>query len=74
MKMIVKDLKDENEPFRKMTMETIERIVAQLGVADIESRLELQLMDGIIFSFSEQISDDTQTMLNGFGTVVNSLG
>lgn len=41
MKMIVKDLKDENEPFRKMTMETIERIVAQLGVADIESRLEL---------------------------------
>ena len=28
MKMIVKDLKDENEPFRKMTMETIERIVA----------------------------------------------
>ena len=74
MKMVAKDLKDENEPFRKMTMETIERIVAQLGVADIESRLELQLMDGIIFAFSEQISDDTQTMLNGFGTVVNSLG
>ncbi len=39
--MIVEDLKDENEPYRKMVLETIEKIVASLGVADIGSRLEL---------------------------------
>lgn len=38
---IVDDLKDENEPYRKMVMETIERIVTALGVADISQRLEL---------------------------------
>lgn len=71
--MIVDHLKDENEPYRKMVLETIEKIVASLGVADIGSRLELQLMDGILHSFQEQTSDDTIIMLNGFGTVVNSL-
>lgn len=71
---IVPDLKDENEPFRKMVMETIEKIVAALGVADVDHKLEQQLMDGILSAFHEQLSDDTQVMLNGFGTVVNSLG
>jgi len=33
---IVHDLKDENEPYRKMVMETIEKIVVTLGVADID--------------------------------------
>lgn len=37
---IVPDLKDENEPFRKMVMETIEKIVAALGVADVDHKLE----------------------------------
>ena len=49
--MIVEDLKDENEPYRKMVCETIEKIIATLGVADISSRLELQLMDGILHAF-----------------------
>jgi splicing factor 3B subunit 1 len=71
---IVEGLKDDSEPFRKLVMETIEKIIATLGVADINSRLEEELMDGILYAFHEQISDDTQTMLNGFGTVVNCLG
>ena len=33
---IVDDLKDENELFRKMVMETIEKIINQLGVSDID--------------------------------------
>ena len=70
---IVEDLKDENEPYRKMVMETIEKVVATLGIADINNRLEMQLMDGILHAFQEQASDDTVTMLNGFGTVINSL-
>jgi splicing factor 3B subunit 1 len=72
--MIVEDLKDDNEPYRKMVMETIEKIILALGVADIGTRLEMQLMDGILHAFHEQTSDDTQVMLNGFGAVVNCLG
>ena len=71
---IIDDLKDESEPYRKMVMETIESIVQNLGAADIDVRLEEQLVDGILYAFQEQSSDDTQVMLTGFGTVVNALG
>jgi len=71
---IVDDLKDESEPYRKMVMETIDNIVENLGSSDIDSRLEEQLIDGILYAFQEQTSDDSQVMLNGFGTVVNALG
>jgi len=36
---IVDDLKDENEQYRKMVMETIENIMALMGAAEIDSRL-----------------------------------
>lgn len=70
---IVNDLKDESEPYRKMVMETIQKVISTLGAADIDERLEVQLIDGIIYSFSEQTIEDN-VMLDGFGTVVNSLG
>lgn len=38
---IVEDLKDEHEAYRKMVMETIEKIVSVLGVTDIGNRLEI---------------------------------
>ena len=71
---VVDDLKDESEPYRKMVMETIELIIQNLGATDIDTRLEEQLIDGVIYAFQEQASDDTQVMLSGFGTVVNALG
>jgi splicing factor 3B subunit 1 len=71
---IVDDLKDESEPYRKMVMETIENIVQNLGASDIDVRLEEQLIDGILYAFQEQASDDTNALLTGFGTVVNALG
>ncbi|XP_077979078.1 splicing factor 3B subunit 1-like isoform X2 [Glandiceps talaboti] len=70
---IVDDLKDEAEQYRKMVMETIEKIMGNLGAADIDSRLEEQLIDGILYAFQEQTTEDV-VMLNGFGTVVNALG
>jgi splicing factor 3B subunit 1 len=70
---IVNDLKDEAEPYRKMVMETITHVVQSLGAADIDERLELRLVDGIIYAFQEQTTED-QVMLDGFGTVVNALG
>jgi len=70
---IVNDLKDEAEPYRKMVMETITKVVATLGASDIDERLEVRLVDGIIYAFQEQTTED-QVMLDGFGTVVNALG
>ncbi|KAG0332827.1 Splicing factor 3B subunit 1 [Podila horticola] len=70
---IVEDLKDESEPYRKMVMETIEKVVTQLGAADVDGRLEEVLIDGILYAFQEQTVEDI-VMLNGFGTVVNALG
>lgn len=54
-------------------METITKIVINLGAADIDERLEVQLIDGIIYAFQEQTLEDT-VMLDGFGTIVNGLG
>lgn len=71
---IVGDLTDESEAFRKMTMETIEKIVAIMGVSDIDTNLEKILIDGMVFSFQEQNTEDTLVLLNCFGTVINSLG
>jgi splicing factor 3B subunit 1 len=70
---VCNDLKDESEPFRKMVMETITKVVSNVGAADIDERLEVLLIDGIIFAFQEQTLEDT-VMLDGFGTVVNALG
>lgn len=54
---IVDDLKDEAEQYRKMVMETIEKIMGNLGAADIDSRLEEQLIDGILYAFQEQTTE-----------------
>ncbi|KAI1304158.1 Splicing factor 3B subunit 1 [Halotydeus destructor] len=70
---IVDDLKDENEAYRKMVMETIEKILSAQGAGQIDARLEELLIDGILYAFQEQTSED-MVMLNGFGTVVQSLG
>jgi splicing factor 3B subunit 1 len=37
----------------------MEKIVAQFGVADVDAKLEDRIMDGILFAFSEQASEDT---------------
>ncbi|GAA5834274.1 hypothetical protein JCM5353_003191 [Sporobolomyces roseus] len=70
---ITNDLKDESEPYRKMCMEIITKVVGKLGAADIDERLEVQLIDGIIYAFQEQTVEDN-VMLEGFGTVVTALG
>jgi splicing factor 3B subunit 1 len=71
---IVDDLKDESEPYRKMVMETIEKVLAAQGAMDIDAKLESQLVDGALYAFQEQTTEDTKTMLNGFGVIINALG
>ncbi|CAI9099103.1 OLC1v1035874C1 [Oldenlandia corymbosa var. corymbosa] len=73
--MIVEELKDESEPYRRMVMDTIEKVVTNLGASDIDARLEELLIDSMLYAFQEQTCDDAKNvMLNGFGAVLNALG
>lgn len=72
LERVVNNLKDESEPYRKMTVETIEKLIASLGAADVSERLEERLIDGVLYAFQEQSIEDI-VILNGFGTVVNAL-
>jgi len=74
LKRVVDELKDESEPYRKMVMETIDLIIKSIGASEIDQRLEEQLIDGLLYAFQEQTTDDTAAILNGFGCVVNALG
>jgi splicing factor 3B subunit 1 len=71
---IVDDLKDESEAYRRMVTETIGLVIQKLGVSEIEADLEERLVDGMVFAFQEQTSDDSNVMLNGVGTLVTALG
>lgn len=48
---IVDELKDENEGYRRIVLETIERIVALYGVDDIDGNLEERILEGVLFAF-----------------------
>lgn len=52
---IVEDLKDESEPYRRMVMETLDKVISDLGTADIDGRLEELMIDGILYAFQEQV-------------------
>ena len=41
----VEDLKEESEPYRRMVMERIGKVVANLGASDIDSHLEELFID-----------------------------
>ena len=71
---IVEDLKDESEPYRRMVMETITKVIEELGTADVDTRMEELLIDGMLYSFQEQTTDEGDIMLKGVGTIVNALG
>ncbi|ODV93299.1 hypothetical protein PACTADRAFT_51908 [Pachysolen tannophilus NRRL Y-2460] len=67
-------LKDENEIFRRMTIETIDEIVLNLGSSDLSDRSAELLLDGIVFAYQQQSLGQDAVILHGFSTIVNSLG
>lgn len=71
---IVSDLRDESEPYRRMILDAISKIVKNLGVADIDVRLEERLVDGMISAFQEQTQKEGDAVLAAFGNVFNALG
>lgn len=71
---IVGDLKDGSETYRKMVLETIQQVIELHGVSHIDSRLEELLVDGILYAFQEQSSEDASIVISGFGVIANGLG
>lgn len=66
MGRVVEDLKDESEPYRRMVMETIDKVVKDLGSADIDARLEELLIDGILYAFQEQVCPSSECRCSVF--------
>lgn len=69
---LVKNMKDEAEEFRKMSVEAVDKTVALLGTVEIDERLEKLLVDGLLYAFQEHTSDDF-IVLDAFGRIANSL-
>ncbi|KAI3935780.1 hypothetical protein MKX01_032964, partial [Papaver californicum] len=53
-------------------VETIGKVVANVGADDIDASLEELLIDGILYTFL--VTMHANVMLNGFVAIVNDLG
>ena len=71
---LVTRLMDESEPFRKMTVQAIDRTLEKTGGSELDNRLVERLIDGMLYAFQEVGSEQDVAILNGFGTIVNALG
>ncbi|KAL7716400.1 Splicing factor 3B subunit 1 [Entamoeba marina] len=71
---IVVHLKDENEPFRKMTLLTLELLIQKYGLFEIDTDLEKRIFDGLLFAFIEQTSgDEGASALQGIANIMTVL-
>lgn len=68
-------LRDESEQFRRMTVETIDKMIKanDSKLTSLDVRGEALLIDGLLTAFQEQTKEDN-ILLNGFGTVISALG
>jgi splicing factor 3B subunit 1 len=75
--IIEQGLKDPEHKVRNITalsIAVLTEAAAPYGIESFDSRLEELLIDGILYAFQEQTSDDSQAVLNAFGTIVSSMG
>ena len=72
---LVDDFKDESDPYRRMVVETIDKVTNELGLADIDTALEGRLIDGLLFAFQQQgIANESGSVLRCLAIVVEKLG
>ncbi|KAH7829428.1 splicing factor 3B subunit 1 [Monocercomonoides exilis] len=71
---IVLFMKDPSEAFRKMTCETIDKIVAARGMKDVDDRLEHLIVDGLLFCLSEMQSNDVGSLSGNAAASSTSFG
>ncbi|OII71016.1 HEAT repeat family protein [Cryptosporidium andersoni] len=74
LKFLIQYLKDSNESFRKMGLETINKMISLTKVIDIDNRLQELLIDGILYAFQEHTDDDSTIIIDSFGSILSSLG
>lgn len=68
-------LKDESDPFRRMAVEALNLILTKYTAADLSERQQEQLVDGMLFVFQEQTTDDFgNVVMNGFESFLKALG
>jgi len=70
---LINNLKDENEPFRHMTLETIMKITQNLGTADIGERLELELLEECLIYCIVQDQSNPSTDKRNYYLVINAV-
>lgn len=69
------DLKDESDPYRRMVVETVEKVTENLGLSDVDHTLEARVVDGLMFAFQEQnLSSETGSALRALAIVIEKLG
>lgn len=73
--LLTEDLKDGSDPYRKMVVETVEKITESLGLSDVDGPLEARLIDGLLFAFqAQENSKDSIGALRALCIVVTKLG
>lgn len=75
LRLTVGFFKDKNELLRRMCVEATSKFVTNYpnDLIGLDSQLEFQLVDGIVFAFQEQ-REIHSIYLNGFAALVNALG
>lgn len=74
---ILPTLKDDSEPFRRMGLEAIDKVITSLGNYDLDDKTVHRLLDGLLYCFQNQHLENKQSnlvVLNGFGSILNNLG
>lgn len=77
MMEILPSLKDESEPYRRMSLEAIDKVLTSLGSFALDDRTVTRLLNGLLFCFQHQSLDNKQSsqiVLNGFANILNNLG
>ncbi|KAF0973553.1 hypothetical protein FDP41_008257 [Naegleria fowleri] len=70
---LITHLKDENEPFRHMTLETIMKITEALGTTDIGERLELELLEECLLFCIVQDQSNPATDKKNYYLIINAV-
>ena len=75
-------LKDDSEPFRKMTLETCDKVLTSFGAFDLDDKTINRLIDGLLYCLQNQNHINSEKnnkisnliILNSFGNIMNNLG
>lgn len=69
------DLKDESEPYRRAVAQAVAKVLEELGAAEVDARLEEELVDGALYAWQEQgAEDDSRAVVDAFAALLRSLG